>query len=85
MLNAINQFYVVGFSYIPGIQPGEKYHWQELVKAAAVNDMQTLSSKQNFFIYNADGTQKLMIATACQAERSQAELVEAKEGSCQSI
>lgn len=56
---AINQNYIIGKSYCPGILSGETYHFDELIKTAIDNSFITLSSKKNFFIYDLNGELKL--------------------------
>jgi hypothetical protein len=63
-IQSIDQVYVVGVSFVPGILPGEIYHWNALLAAANSNQLQTLSSTKNFFIYSGDGKQKLLAATS---------------------
>lgn len=63
-IQSIDQVYVVGISYVPGILAGEIYHWNALLAAANSNQFQTLSSTKNFFIYSGDGKAKLLSASA---------------------
>jgi hypothetical protein len=64
MLTILDQNYTVRFSLLPEIQPGKVYHWNDLLDVSIANDVLTLSSKQNFFIYSADGKLKLVDAAA---------------------
>jgi hypothetical protein len=64
MNNPIDQVYVVIFSAVPGILPKEEYHWHALLAAANEYNLQTLSSKNNFFVYEPESGNKVLAATA---------------------
>jgi hypothetical protein len=69
MITAIDQTYVVGFSFVPGIKAGEEYHWNALLNAAVENNLQTLSSSRSFLAYNRDGSAKVLVAVSLEYEK----------------